>query len=119
MNSLLLVFLHIFRLFFLANECLSFLIFALPFYFHILYLCLFKLFFLFGIFYAAFFLSFFISIICFFFLFSPGYILTPSQSSFQVELVQKVIDGINLLISLEKVLERGKSIERLLPKEIQ
>ena len=33
--------------------------------------------------------------------------------------MQKVIDGVNLLIALEKALEKGKSIDRLLPKEIQ
>ncbi|XP_031566167.1 creatine kinase B-type-like [Actinia tenebrosa] len=34
----------------------------------------------------------------------------------EVELVQKVIDGVSLLIDMEKRLEKGKSIEDLIPK---
>lgn len=34
----------------------------------------------------------------------------------EVELVQKVIDGVNLLISMEKQLEKGKPIDNLVPK---
>lgn len=34
----------------------------------------------------------------------------------EVELVQKVIDGVALLIDMEKRLEKGKSIEDLIPK---
>ena len=34
----------------------------------------------------------------------------------EVELVQKVIDGVNLLIDMEKRLERNKSIDDLIPK---
>ena len=34
----------------------------------------------------------------------------------EVELVQRVIDGVNLLIEMEKRMERGKPIEDLIPK---
>ena len=34
----------------------------------------------------------------------------------QVELVQVVVDGVDLLIEMEKVLEKGKSIDHLFPK---
>ena len=34
----------------------------------------------------------------------------------EVELVQKVIDGVNLLVEIEKALEQGKSIKNLIPK---
>ena len=34
----------------------------------------------------------------------------------EVELVQSVIDGVNLLINIEKRLEKNKSIEDLIPK---
>ena len=35
----------------------------------------------------------------------------------QVELVQTVIDGVNLLIDMEKQLEKGRSIDHLVPRE--
>ena len=34
----------------------------------------------------------------------------------QVELVQTVVDGVNLVIEMEKALENGKSIDNLIPK---
>ena len=34
----------------------------------------------------------------------------------EVELVQTVIDGVNLLINIEKRLEKNKSIDDLIPK---
>ena len=34
----------------------------------------------------------------------------------EVELVQSVIDGVNLLINIEKRLERNKTIDDLMPK---
>ena len=34
----------------------------------------------------------------------------------EIELVQKVIDGVNLLVEMEKALEQGKSIKNLIPK---
>jgi len=34
----------------------------------------------------------------------------------EVSLVQKVVDGVNSLVEMEKVLEKGKSIEAMLPK---
>lgn len=34
----------------------------------------------------------------------------------EVELVQSVIDGVNLLINIEKRLERNKAIDDLIPK---
>lgn len=34
----------------------------------------------------------------------------------EVQLVQMVIDGVNLLINMEKRLEKNKSIEDLMPK---
>lgn len=34
----------------------------------------------------------------------------------EVQLVQKVIDGVNSLIDIEKALEKGKKIDSLLPK---
>ena len=34
----------------------------------------------------------------------------------EVELVQSVIDGVNLLINIEKRLEKNKSIDDLIPK---
>ena len=34
----------------------------------------------------------------------------------EVELVQRVIDGVNLLIDMEKRLERGATIDDLVPK---
>lgn len=34
----------------------------------------------------------------------------------QVELIQIVIDGVNLLIEMEKKLEAGQAIDSLLPK---
>lgn len=34
----------------------------------------------------------------------------------EVELVQAVVDGVNLMIKMEKTLEKGKSIDRLIPK---
>ena len=37
----------------------------------------------------------------------------------EVQLVQKVIDGVDTLITLEKSLEKGKSIDSLLPKGVQ
>ena len=33
----------------------------------------------------------------------------------QVELVQTVVDGVHLIIQMEKALERGKSINHLIP----
>ena len=35
----------------------------------------------------------------------------------EVELVQFVIDGVNALIEMEKKLEKGESIDALIPKE--
>lgn len=37
----------------------------------------------------------------------------------EVQLVQKVIDGVNKLIEVEKRLEKGKDIRDLLPRHIQ
>ena len=34
----------------------------------------------------------------------------------QVELVQTVVDGVNLIIEMEKALENGKTIDNLIPK---
>lgn len=34
----------------------------------------------------------------------------------QVELVQVVVDGVNLVIKMEKALERGQSIDHLIPQ---
>lgn len=34
----------------------------------------------------------------------------------QVELVQIVVDGVDLLIEMEKALEKGRSIDHLLPQ---
>ena len=34
----------------------------------------------------------------------------------QVELVQTVVDGVNLIVEMEKTLEKGKSIDHLIPK---
>lgn len=34
----------------------------------------------------------------------------------EVELVQAAVDGVNLIIKMEKALEKGKSIDRLIPK---
>ena len=34
----------------------------------------------------------------------------------QVELVQTVVDGVNLIIEMERALEKGKSIDNLIPK---
>lgn len=34
----------------------------------------------------------------------------------EVELVQAVVDGMELLIEMEKALEEGKSIDQLIPK---
>ncbi len=38
---------------------------------------------------------------------------------FQVQLVQKVIDGVNTLVDLEKKLEKGRKIDDLLPRNLQ
>ena len=35
----------------------------------------------------------------------------------EVELVQFVVDGVNLLIEMEKKLEKGQSIDSLIPKK--
>ena len=35
----------------------------------------------------------------------------------EVELVQFVVDGVNLLIEMEKLAEQGKSYDNLIPKE--
>ncbi len=40
-------------------------------------------------------------------------------SWFQVQLVQKVIDGVNTLVDLEKNLEKGRKIDDLLPRNLQ
>lgn len=34
----------------------------------------------------------------------------------EVQLVQAVVDGVELLVEMEKALERGKSIDHLIPK---
>ena len=34
----------------------------------------------------------------------------------QVQLVQEVVDGVNLLVEMEKKLEKGESIDSLMPK---
>lgn len=34
----------------------------------------------------------------------------------EVQLVQAVVDGVELLVEMEKALERGKSIDNLIPK---
>ena len=35
----------------------------------------------------------------------------------QVQLVQQVVDGVNLLVEMEKKLEKGESIDSLMPKK--
>lgn len=35
----------------------------------------------------------------------------------QVELVQAVVDGVNLVIKMEKALEKGQSIDNLIPQQ--
>ena len=34
----------------------------------------------------------------------------------QVELVQTVVDGVSLIIEMEKTLEKGETIDNLIPK---
>ena len=41
---------------------------------------------------------------------------TDRLGSSEVELVQKVIDGVKLLVEMEKALEEGKTIDELIPK---
>ncbi len=40
-------------------------------------------------------------------------------SLFQREFVQQVIDGVQLMIDMERALEQGQSIDHLLPQAIQ
>ena len=44
-------------------------------------------------------------------------LLTSSFFCVQVQLVQQVVDGVNLLVEMEKKLEKGESIDSLMPKK--